>query len=219
MVKQFAVAVVALGLASAPLFGSNSLSVTSGAALEGSKGLQVACDGSTNNVYVESQEPNGETHYLAKFLIRPSTLNITIPKAVRIANIFTPQGQSVLLFLKRTDSAWQLKLKYQDETNPGFARLSNQSLVLAGSENVIKQVEIEWQSDTSNGATNGFIRMRRCNADGVSGCSGWRSSDAIGNIDNDQMTIEAFRLGIVAGTGNQCGGAGNYHFDGFQSFR
>ena len=71
-------------------FAANTLTVNAASALNNTGfGMQVALDGpSTNNVYVQSDHPNAESHYLARFFICPSSLALASsskPSASRCA--------------------------------------------------------------------------------------------------------------------------------------
>ncbi len=214
----------ALGIAAAGLlvassgFAANSLSVTGGAALAGSFGLQVNCDGSTNNVYVESQHPNAEKHYKASFLMRPAALKLPSNGQVRILNVYAPSGKTIVqLSLRRNtgDNNWQLRTKYMND-NLKYTNLGNLVLVSQTSPNSIRKVTLEWQTDTANGATNGFVKLTQCNADGTTSCV---TKTAQSGVDNDTFSVDKVRIGLQNATGDICTGVGGYNFDEFSSER
>ena len=201
--------------------GNNNNGDTIGADLEGAKGLAVICDGSTNNVYVESQEPNNETHYRAEFLIRPGAVKLNAGNALRIGRFVTnPGGDSVQILLRRTNvNNWALKVKYRDETSaPGFKPLANLSLVVDGNHYTTKKVRVEWQADSAPGAGDGFVKVARC-GNATSNCDSPEQERVNTTADNETYRLDSARFGILYGSGNKCAGSGAWHFDGFASYR
>ena len=101
MKKVLTLAAVAV-LAASTAFAANTITVTNGAAMNGTTfGMQTNLDGSTNNVFVESQHPNNETHYRARFWLNVATTkamapttNVPSPTAC-CANQLTLAGVSV----------------------------------------------------------------------------------------------------------------------------
>lgn len=208
---------VVAALAAQTAFGQNSLSVTAGAAMEGSFGLEVFCDADsgTNNVSVETTHPNAESHYKVSFLLRPGELQLPNTVAIRMAQMITPGGQSIIIMLKKNASGnWAVLAKLDDDRG-GYIPLGNQNLVNAGNEQLAKKVTIEYQVDSSDGATDGYLRLTRCNADGVTNCS--TREDL--NVDNELLKVDSMKIGILLGTGANCTGDGAYDFDGFESYR
>ena len=84
-------------------FAANTLTVNAASALNNTGfGMQVALDGpSTNNVYVQSDHPNAESHYLARFFICPSSLALDPNTSVRVLAIGDATlGQHVIGFMR-----------------------------------------------------------------------------------------------------------------------
>ena len=68
-----AVAVAALSLALAPAaFAANSITVVTPGLNSTGHTMQVNLDDTSNNVFVETQHPNGETHYRMRFWVNPA---------------------------------------------------------------------------------------------------------------------------------------------------
>lgn len=196
----------------------NTIGVTTLAAMEGTYGLEVFCDADsgTNNVSVETTHPNAETHYKASFLLRPGELQLPNTVAIRMAQIITPGGQSIIIMLKKNSSGnWAVLAKLDDDRAGGYIPLNNQNLVNAGAEQTAKLVTIEYQVDSSNGASDGYLKLTRCNTDGITNCS--TRSDLL--VDNETLTVDSMKIGILLGTGAGCSGDGAYDFDGFASYR
>ena len=207
-------------LGASAAFASNSLTVTSPGLAPGptttGKKLQVNCDGSTNNVYVETQEPNGETHYKATFSWSPGNLNLDADKLLRIGAINTNLGQNLLIFVRRNtgDNGWGVKVKFKDDVDATFRGLPYQFIMLQSvPAGTTRLITVEWQSDSSEGAGDGFIKVTKANTDGGSPASKTKT-----DVNNDDSTIELGRFGVLGGSGNICNG-GAFYFDEFSSFR
>lgn len=196
-------------------FAENSLTVNSTAALNGTaKGLQVTCDpAGTKSVYVQTNQPALETHYRASFFLRVNGLALKSGTSIRIAHLITSLGDRVRLNLRRASNGdTYLDLKWRDEAMSSFA---GKSLLLtsASSKSTTRKVILEWQSDSSNGATNGFIKLSRSTSSFTT-----FNITTVTSINNDAMRIDGMRIGMLASWAN-CSAKSSFHFDEFDSVR
>jgi hypothetical protein len=210
--SRFAFAALFLGTAA---FAENSLVVNSTAALNGTtKGLQVTCDPvGTKAVYVQTDQPASEKHYKASFFLRVAGLNLKSGGTIRIAHLLTNLGDRVRLNLRRTSNGdVYLDLYWRTE---GMTSFSKKALLLTPSaqNNTTRKVVLEWQTDTSNGASNGFIKLSRSTTNFST-----FNTVAVTAIDNDTMRVDAMRIGLLA-TWNNCATKSAFHFDEFDSVR
>jgi hypothetical protein len=207
-------AVAGLLVASAAL-AENTLAVTSTAALQGTtRGLQVTCDpAGTKSVYVQTSHPALEKHYKASFFLRLNGLNLTAGQRVRIARLQTNLGERVRVLLRKASNGdFYLDLQYRDEAMATFAT-RGLLLTTAAAKNATRKVVLEWNSDTSNGAGDGFIKLSRSTTSFTT-----FSTATVSAIDNDTMRIDAMRIGLLANWAG-CATKSSFHFDEFVSVR
>ena len=207
-------ALAGLFLASAAI-AENSLVVNSTAALNGTtKGLQVTCDpAGTKAVYVQTDQPASEKHYKATFFLRANNIALKSGTSIRIAHLQTNLGNRVFVDMRRASNGdIYLDLSWRTE---GMGSFSKKSLLFtpAAAKSATRKVMLEWQTDNSNGATNGFIKLSRS----TSNFSTFSTVSATA-IDNDTMRIDAMRIGLLA-RWSSCSSKTSFHFDEFDSIR
>lgn len=199
---------------SAPAYAANSLNVTGPAALEGSFGLAVTMDGSTNKVFVRDSSPNDEHVYRATFLIDMNSLAMTDGDWHFIATFRAEPGGP-----DNNPSARNLMrilVRYrQGQTNPYkirfVARNDNKTWNQPGGHSLppsgVSTITVEWQAASGPGANDGFARFYR---------NGVLRAEATG-LDNDEWAgIGSATLGIDQ---VDAGTVGTMYYDSFQSFR
>lgn len=209
-------------------FAANTLTVTPGAAMNGTGfGMAVNLDGpSSNNVYVQSDHPNAETHYLARFFICPGSLNLDPNTAVRVLAIGDAvDGQHIMGFMRRdvvgaTDQ-WLLNtwVSVSDAapTTYAFGTSTFVALNAAGAESCAttspahRWFEIEYTAGTG---ADGTLYVRRL----VYGGSTLVEKSVL-NRNTDGLVVDNIRIGALAGSGVNAAGVGNYQFDEFESYR
>lgn len=219
--KKFLVAVAALSIALAPAaFAANTITVPAGGLNGTGFAMQVNLDDTSNNVYVETQHPNGETHYKIRFWVSPVLLSALAPNtSIRIGAInSTANGQRLVLFLRHdspgTPAQYQVNVwGMQDAGAPStysFIKGINIGPVAGAVPN---QVEMEWTRSTAAGMANGIVRIQRITPGNV-GVDQVRSDLTMFNFSVDDA-----RFGLLAGSGTNMTGLGSYKFDEFESYR
>jgi hypothetical protein len=166
---------IGLGLAAllvaAPALAANSLSVTGGAALNGTNfGLQVNVDNTaTNAVYVQSDHPNNETHMRVVWRMKINELNAPASGAgrnFRFMNFVDSDDAAnphKILFLQRqaTTGNWRLAVWTRNTTSNAYEFSGGLFVATNLSTNDI-QLQCEWTKDTIAGAGgNGIMECKR----------------------------------------------------------
>ena len=178
------------------------LSVTPGAALLESQGLQAVID-DNNSLVVIDESPALETRYRTRFYFDPNS----IPMAV---------GDAHLIFLGASSGGTlqhlQLELRFQATGFEVRALLMNDSKTMIATSwlplsDAPHALELDWRAATAIGTNNGGLTFW---IDGV------QRADLTG-VDNDTRRIDQVRLGAVSGIDN--GTRGTYFFDAFESRR
>jgi len=213
MKKVLTLAAVAV-LAASTAFAANTITVTNGAAMNGTTfGMQTNLDGSTNNVFVESQHPNNETHYRARFWLNVATTAIVQQnRSLRIGALGDDvAGQHVILFLRRngSDNSFRINTWYKADTG-NFVAGPGMFLTSQTNPNQARQLEVEWTAASAPAANDGELVVRRL--------APTTADETASNLDTDTLQVDNFRMGLLAGSGNNAS-AGAYHFDEFESYR
>ncbi len=226
--KTLAIAALAV-LATSTAFAANSLVVNAGAALNATNfGLQVNVDGSSNNVFVESDHPNAETHYVARFFLCPNDLALQPNRAVRMGAIGDATlGQHVVLFLRRDIAPssgadqWLFNTWIsQSDANPTtfvFGTSIFLALNGAGAEDCSttstahRWLELEY---TAGSGADGQLAARRLVYNGSTLVEKFVNGRSTANLKVDNM-----RIGALAGSGGFATAASSYYFDEFESYR
>ncbi|MEA3439771.1 MAG: RHS repeat-associated core domain-containing protein, partial [Chloroflexota bacterium] len=174
------------------------LSVTTGAALVGTYGMQAVID-DNNAIYVTDDTPNGETEYVARFYFDPNSISMA-------------EGDNHTLFYGLKDvisPVVRVELRYSGGNYQIRAQVRKDFLLANTSYYTISDgehyIEIDWKASTSPGANNGELTLW---IDGV-------QKEQLTGIDNDTMYIDRVRLGAV--TEIDTGTRGTYYFDAFES--
>jgi len=179
------------------------LSVTSAAALVGSKGMQAVVDDHTP-ISVVDETPNSEGQYRARFYFDPNSLVMA-------------EGESHVIFFGYSDIVYKTPVlvvelrffngSYQVRT----ALVDNGTLWRYGSwftiSNSVHYLEVQWKAATAPGAGNGILNFWVDNS----------LRSAITGVDDDIRRIERARLGPTGGI--DPGTHGTEYFDAFESNR
>jgi len=213
-----AIALVAAGSA----FAANSLSVTNAAALEGSKGLEVHVDpAATNSVYVQSNEPNNETHMKVRFWI--SAANLDAPSSGG-GRVFRFMGWSdnddlahphKIFFMQRQSVGshnWRLAVWSWDSDNSKYDYVGG--LFLFSYKNTGSSgkahIECEWTK-----ATSGANGLMTCDKLGTSQHLEKATADSARQVDLVQfgfIDFDNFPNGVSDGNSS-------LYLDGYESYR
>ncbi len=219
--KKIALTVVALSILLAPAaFAANSLTVSAPGLNSTGFALRVNLDDTSNNVYVESQHPTAETHYLMRFWVDPTLLStLAANTSIRIGGVnSTANGQRIVLFLKHDApggapqfqvNAWGM----QDAGAPStftFLKGVNVGPVTGAVPN---QVEVEWTRSLGAGQANAIFRIQRITPGNVG------LNQQLSNLTMFDFAVDDVRFGVLAGTGTNMTAAGSYKFDEFESYR
>lgn len=175
--------------------GSGRLSITSAAALAGSKGMQASLS-STGGIYVADKKPVAETSYHARFRFNPNGVTFA-------------DGNAQDIFVGRNSSGKNI-FRIQFQRKSGSYQLRVGALPSSGSElftswypisNSAHAVEIAWQAASSGNA------------------SLWVDGALQGSVSsaNSTQRLEEVRLGPSSGIVSKS--SGNEYFDDFVSTR
>lgn len=217
--KSIAAATLSLALAPAA-FAANTITVVTPGLNSTANAMRVNLDDTSNNVYVETQEPNGETHYKIRFWVDPTSLATLAPNtSIRIGAVnSTAHGQRLVFFLRHDApgstpqfqvNAWGL----QDTGEPAnytFLRGVNIGPVSGAVPN---QIEIEWTRSQGSGQNNAVFRIRRITPGNVG------VDQILSNLTMFNFLVDDARFGVLAGSGTNMLSAGSYKFDEFESYR
>ena len=203
--KKIALTLVVLMLTLVPAsFAANTLTVNGPGLNSTSFALRVNLDDTANNVYVETQHPTAETHYLIRF--RMGAINSTA------------FGQRIVIFLRHDapGGAPQFQINtwgMQDAGAPStYTFLKGVNIgPVAGA--VPNQVEIEWTRSTGAGQPNAIFRIQRITPGNVG------TNQLLNNLTMFDFTVDDARFGVLAGSGTNMAAAGSYKFDEFESYR
>ena len=197
-----------------PANAQNSLAVTGAAAIDGSYGLAVTMDGSTNKVFVRDESPNDEHVYRATFKIDMNNLTMTDGDWHFVAtfraepggpdNYASARNLMRVLVRYREGQANPYKIRFVARNdNRTWNQPGGHSLPPAGSSTIM----VEWQASSGPGNNDGFARFYR---NGV-----LRATAS--NLDNDTWAgIGSATLGIDQ---VDAGTSGTMYYDSFESYR
>ena len=180
---------------------AGDLSVTSAAALVGTKGLQAVID-DTNLIYLTDDSPNNEPRYRARFYFDPNSISMAGGDNHRIFVAFTGTSTAVIRSEFRYYSgAYQFQfLVLNDSGNwqpTSWVTISDAK----------HAIEFDWKAATAVGANNGYLTL-------------WIDGNQQANltgVDNDTRRVDRVRLGTIYGV--DTGTRGTYYFDDFVSRR
>ncbi|MEA3439507.1 MAG: hypothetical protein U9R58_04420, partial [Chloroflexota bacterium] len=174
------------------------LSVTTGAAMVGTYGMQAVID-DNNAIYVTDDTPNGETEYVARFYFDPNSISMAEGDNHTIFYGYKGAISPVVrVELRYSGGNYQVRVQVRKD----FLFSNTSYYTISDGEHYI---EIDWEAASSPGANNGELTLW---IDGV-------QKEQLTSIDNDTMYIDRVRLGAVTEIDN--GTRGTYYFDAFES--
>ncbi len=177
------------------------LSVTTAAALVGSKGLQAVLD-DNNAIFVTDQTPSAEPRYRARFSFDPNSISMGSNNAHYLLYGYTGASTLVLrVELRYSGGAYQLRAELR---NDGNGWTSTNWFTISDAAHAI---ELDWRASTGPGANNGGLTFW---------IDGAQQADVTA-IDNDTRRLDQVQWGAVAGIDS--GTRGTYYFDAFESRR
>jgi hypothetical protein len=180
---------------------SGNLSVSPGAALAGSFGLQATFN-NTTAMYVRDDSPNAEPRYRARFYFDPNSITM----ASGDAHIFFQGNIGTTTGVLRGSFRF-----YSSQSQVRFSLLNDsgtwQNTAWFTITDLPHTLEIDWAAASAAGANNGFLTLW---IDGTQKAS-------LTGIDNDTKRIDRVTLGPRSGI--DAGTHGTYFFDAFESRR
>ena len=218
--KRVAITLAVLMLTLVPAsFAANTLTVNGPGLNSTSFAARINLDDTANNVYVETQHPTAETHYLIRFWVDPTGLSALAPNtSLRIGAINSIAfGQRIVVFLRHdVPGGGQFQINtwgLQDAGAPAsYTFLTGVNIgPVAGS--VPNQVEIEWTRSSGAGQPNSVFRIQRITPGNVG------INQVLSNLTMFNFTVDDARFGLLAGSGTNMLAAGSYKFDEFESYR
>lgn len=178
----------------------DNLSVSTGAALEGSYGMLVVID-SNSSMYVVDDSPNEETHYRASFLFDPNSIAMSENDKHFILRAFDGRVPVMQIRFRYVNSQYELNVGVRDDTR----RLHPSSMIPLSDS--LHKIEFDWRAAAAEGSNDGGIEVW---LDDISVIS-------VSNLDSDSYQIDAVRMGAVSSI--DTGTRGTYYFDSFESSR
>ncbi len=219
--RYMAVAAAAALLVGMPAFAANTISVTEGAALNGSNfGLDVAVDASANKAMVISQHPSDEGAISLSFRINPNSLSMGTTTQSRvffsraIGNAKGPNApgglptfyESFRVGLRRSGPGYRVIVWYRDwnSVNPAYwEQMPDPIFIGATSE---AKITVAWSASSNNGS-DGEVRYYK--DDVLQGTATGISNE----LDVDNMAF-GFIYGAVSSNAN-----GNFYLDDYVTTR
>jgi len=180
---------------------AGDLSVSTSAALVGTRGLQALID-DINSIYVTDDTPNAEPRYRVRFYFDPNSIVMLNGDTHFIFRGFSGTSTIVLRVQFRfSNNTYQLR---SGLVGDGSTWANSSWLTISDASHAI---EMDWRASTGAGANNGSLTMW---IDGVQQAN-------LTGVDNDTRRIDRARLGAVSGV--DTGTNGTYYFDAFESRR
>jgi hypothetical protein len=180
---------------------AGDLSVTSAAALVGTKGMQAVID-DANLIYVTDDSPNSEPRYRARFYFDPNSIAMASGDNHRIIVAYAGTSTAVIRCEFRYYSgAYQVEFLVLNDSG------SWQSTNWFTISDAKHSIEFDWKAATAVGASNGYLTLW---------IDGTQQANLTG-IDNDTRRVDRVRLGAIYGI--DTGTRGTYYFDDFVSRR
>jgi hypothetical protein len=176
---------------------AGNLSVSTAAALVGSRGMQALIN-DNNALYVHTTLPASQSRYRMRFYFHPNSVQMAEGDMFNIYNAYNSAGSTNLMIrMRRYLGNYQLQVAARD----------NSTWVMTGwytITNAKQYIEIDWKSATSASYNNGFLYFY------LNGSV--KTSLA---LYNSSWTIARDRLGAVEGI--RTGTRGTIYFDHFES--
>jgi hypothetical protein len=191
----------------------NTVTVTTGAALEGTYGMQLDMYNVTNKAYVVDNSPSGETVYRAQFLFKKNTwmLNDTQKRTTVFLGRQDMGGgvkRTVMRCMMIRTVHFGYIMRVAVRKDDGFWKhCGDWTLPTATGPASVREVRIEWKAATAPGADDGYCRSH----------SNGNLKLEVTDIDNDGVAIDQVWLGLTEG--NMAAASGTGYFDSFESYR
>ncbi|MFN8488979.1 MAG: Ig-like domain-containing protein [Caldilineaceae bacterium] len=178
-----------------------NLSVSSAAALVGSRGLQALIN-DNNPLFLSDETPNAEPHYRARFVFDPNTITMKSGDAHYL--FYGYQGATKVILrieFRFYKGAYQLRAAL---LNDSTTWKTSSWLPITDAPHTL---ELDWRASASPTAKNGALTFWIDNVQKAN----------LTGIDNDTRRIDRVQLGAIAGI--DTGTRGSDYFDAFESRR
>ena len=166
----------------------------------GHPGLQALIN-DNNAIFVNTDSPNAEPRYRARFYFDPNSILMANNDAHIIFKGFAGASTEVLKVEFHKSAGYEIRVSIADDAstfiNSNFFTISDAPHV----------IEIDWRAATAPGANNGGLTLWIDNVQQV---------DLTG-VDNDTRRVDSAKLGALSGI--DTGTRGTYFFDAFESRR
>ncbi len=182
-------------------FSSNSdLSVQTSAALAETYGMAAAINDS-ETFYTQSDHPNAETSYRARFYVDTNGLSMNNGNTVSLFQAWYDTGSDISLVTVqlRWNSGYKIRVQYRDE---GGSTYSSEYAISDG----LHALEIQWQAASSLNDHDGLVRLW---------IDGTQQLEVL-TLDNETHHIDYARLGVLQ---INSGPSGSLCLDAFESRR
>ena len=186
------------GAWSSAITGNGKLSVTTGAALAGTRGMQAQIS-NTTPMYVSDTSPVAEPSYHARFYFSPNSISMRNSSAQTLLSGRSANGAE-LMRVQMQYSSGSYQLRVQARTNSGSTVSGNWYTV----SNAKHAIEIAWTAASTTSVKNGSLTLW---LDGT-------QKQIVSSIANGSYRLEEVWLGpssLANGT------AGTEYFDAFSS--
>jgi len=193
-----------LGVASAAQ-AATSIGVNGTAALQGSFGMQVSFDGSTNDAYVEDRSPNSETRYVVTWRMNTSPMTMTGASNHQILRAITgdptPSGVAFQVKVYKTVAAG---FEVQVLARLDSGAFTNRIAVVGDASH---QYSVDWKASSAPGANDGYAKLYK---------NGTLRKSLL-NLDNDLQRVDMARFGAFGAV--DASTSGSFYLDDFISTR
>ncbi len=155
--------------------------------------------GSNTPVYISTNSPTGEIHYLASFQFNHNNITMGRSNSHIILRAYKGASTSMLVGeLRKNGSGYQVRAGTLTDNNL-WAYTSWVNLT-SGWQPIV----VDWRAATSVGANNGTLSLT----------VGTGTPVSVTGLDNDTQKVDAVALGAVSGI--DIGTRGTYYFDAFK---
>lgn len=181
--------------------GGGDLSVSTGSALAGTRGMQTLINDNTS-IYLTDDSPAAESRYRARFYFDPNSITMANGNALYVFYAYSGSSNVIQrIEMRRSSGTYQVRASAVSDASV-WASTPWRTITDAP-----HYFEIDWRASQSATAFNGSLTW-------------WLDGNAAGTlsgIDNDTLRVDRVRLGAVGGI--DTGTRGIFFFDAFESRR
>jgi RHS repeat-associated protein len=171
------------------------LSVTASSRYWGYFGLKAQI-ADNNDLYVQDDTPDSETHYRARFYFHPNSITMAAGDTPVIFAGYSGSTQVLRIQLQKAGGVYQVRIGMRSDggtwSDSGWATITNGWNAL----------EIEWYASVNSGTMKLWVNGGE--------------AQSLNSVDNDASTLTSVRLGLLS---VPTGTRGSLKFDDFESRR